>query len=81
MPTNEKPTPWWLFFFLPVIISVSCLFIYKTFAEQPAAPIAKKLKPEYYTVETARGAELETKAYGWQLFSLSCILGPHSYKH
>jgi len=62
MPTNEPPTPWWLFFFLPVVLGVSCLFIYKTFAGQPTAPIAEKLKPEYYTVETARGAELKQKS-------------------
>lgn len=61
MPTNEKPTPWWLFFFLPIVLGISCIFIYRTFAGQPTTTIAEKLAPEYYKIETARGALLRQK--------------------
>ena len=61
MATNEKPTPWWLFFFLPATLGISCLFIYTTFAGHATTPISEKLKPDYYKIETARGMELTQK--------------------
>lgn len=62
MAKNEKPTSWWLFFFLPALLGLSCFFIYKTVVGVGTTPSPEQLTPEFYKVETARGAILKEKS-------------------
>lgn len=62
MATSEKPTPWWLFFFLPAVLVLSCFFIYTTVSGDSPPPKPTKLDPSFYRVETARGTLLEQKS-------------------
>ncbi len=61
MAQHEKPTTWWMFFFLPAALALSCLFIYKTVSGDLTPSPTEKLNSEYTRVETARGALLQDK--------------------
>lgn len=59
---DNTPVRWWLLFLIPLIVLLSFYFLYQTFPIAPAAGEPDLLKPEWYSLTTARGAELENKS-------------------
>ncbi|GEM_PF-6307159 len=63
---DDTPVRWCLVFLIPLFVFLSFYFLYLTFPIAPAAGEPDILKPEWYTLTTARGVEL---------FYLPCVLG------
>lgn len=62
MATNEMPTRWWLFFFIPALVLLGFFFLYQTLQESQAVSEPEPLQPDHYTLTTARGKELINKS-------------------
>ena len=55
MAPTRASTPLWLILFSLLFACLAAFFLYQTFASPPATKSAPKLKPEWYTLSTARG--------------------------
>ncbi len=61
MATTEKSSRGWLFFFIPATILLCCYFVYQSLHFTSTAEVPDPLNPDFYTLTTARGSELENK--------------------
>ncbi len=61
MAMNKTPVQWWLFL-IPVFVVLFFYFLDQTFPLAPQAKEPEPLNPEWYTLTTARGTELENKS-------------------
>lgn len=62
MGRNGRSVDWWLFFFIPALLVLSCYLIFKTVVNESVAEQPQPLTKTFYTVETARGATLKNKS-------------------